>query len=345
MSATRSSIEAGYPRAASPSGCSVSTVDAGVVPSLSIVVPVHNEEDVLPLLLERLHGVLDTIGESWEILIVDDGSSDGTFEIALAAHANEPRIKLVGLSRNFGHQIALSAGLDLARGSAVVTMDADLQHPPEVIAEFVQRWRQGYDVVYGVMAERQGESAFKVLTARMFYKLLGRLSDTSTPPAAGDFRLVNRAALEAFKAMRESNRYLRGMFGWIGFRQVGVPYVSPPRVAGRSKYTPARMLALATNAIVAFSDRPLRIALGLGFGVSAVSLVVGLSALVTRLAGGFSVPGWATLTSLIGLVSGVQLIVLGVIGEYIARIYDEVKQRPLYVVRASHGLSDQRDGT
>ncbi len=307
-------------------------------PVYSVVVPVHDEAPVLPALYERLRAVLDTLDGPWEVILIDDGSRDSTYRLASELNERDARVKVVRLSRNFGHQVALSAGLDVARGQAVVTMDGDLQHPPETIPEFVARWREGNDVVYGVMVERQGETRTKSLTARVFYRLLGLLADIDVPSAAGDFRLVDRRALGAFRAMRESNRYVRGMFSWIGFQQVGVEYVSPPRPAGRSKYTTRRMVRLATNAIVGFSERPLRVALALGFVVSLGSLLFGLSSVVVKLSGGFSVPGWASIMVLVGIVGGVQLIVLGVIGEYIARIYDEVKRRPLYVVSSLDGL-------
>ncbi|HEX3290296.1 MAG TPA: glycosyltransferase family 2 protein [Gaiella sp.] len=305
---------------------------------LSVVVPLKDEEANVAALGERLREVLDGITARWEVILVDDGSADETYARALALHGSEARFKVVRLSRTFGHQVALSAGLDLAAGDAVVTMDGDLQHPPEVIPELVARWRAGAAVVYGVMVERQGESHLKDATARVFYRALTRLVDIEVPAAAGDFRLVDRAALDAFRSMRETNRYLRGMFSWVGFEQDGVPYSSPPRTAGRSKYTFGRMLRLATDAVVSFSDRPLRLALNLGFVVSAASILFGLSAVVSKLAGLDVVAGWTSVMILVGFVGGVQLIVLGIIGEYVGRISDEVKRRPLYVVRAAHGL-------
>ena len=217
-------------------------------------------------------------------------------------------------------------------------MDGDLQHPPEVIPELVEQWRNGHAVVYAVMVERHGESRAKDVTARMFYRVLTSLVDVDVPAGAGDFRLVDRRALDAFLRLRESNRYLRGMFSWVGFEQTGVPYVSGPRIAGRSKYTARRMIRLAMDAIVGFSDRPLRIALNTGFVVSLLSVLFGLSALVSKLAGIFVVPGWTSVMVLVGVVGGAQLVVLGIIGEYVGRIHDEVKDRPLYIVREAHGL-------
>jgi dolichol-phosphate mannosyltransferase len=308
--------------------------------SLSVVVPLKDEVDGLATLVARLTDALDGVTPDWDVLLVDDGSEDGTYAACVALHQRDPRFKVVRLSRNFGHQVALSAGLDLASGDAVITMDGDLQHPPELIPELVDRWRGGAQVVYGVMSERQGESSFKDASARWFYRALDRLADIDVPVGAGDFRLVDRAALDAYRRMPEANRYLRGMFSWIGFDQEGVPYASPPRVSGTSKYSLPRMLRLATDAIVGFSDRPLRLALNLGFLVSLGSILFGISAVVAKLAGFLVVPGWTSVMVLVGVVGGVQLIVIGIIGEYVGRIVDEVKRRPLYVVRATHGLAD-----
>lgn len=308
---------------------------------LSVVVPLRNEEEVLPQLAERLAATLDGLGGDWEAVLVDDGSTDGTYGLAVELHGRDPRFKVVRLSRGFGHQVALSAGLDLARGDAVVTMDGDLQHPPEVISELVARWREGDEIVYAVMEERQGESRFKDWSARVFYRWLARLADIDVPAGAGDFRLVDRRALDAVRAMRESNRYLRGMFSWIGFRQSGVAYSSAPRPAGTSKYSRMRMMRLATDAVIGFSNRPLRLGLNVGFAVSVASIVFGFSALISKLAGVFVVPGWTSIMILVGIVGGIQLIVLGVIGEYVSHIFDEVKRRPLYVVSRVHGIPEE----
>jgi len=310
-------------------------------PRYSIVVPIHDEAELLPELYERLRAVLDGLDGPWELILVDDGSTDGSYALMVELHRRDPRVRVLRFSRNFGHQLALTAGLDRARGEAVLTMDGDLQHPPEAIPEFVARWREGHDVVYGVIAERAGQNWFKRQTAAIFYRTLKRMTETEVPASAGDFRLVDRGALEAFKALRESNRYVRGMFSWIGYRQTAVRFASVPRPAGRSKYTPRRMLKLATDAIVGFSTLPLRLALNLGFAVSLLSIVLGLSAIGTKITGGFAVPGWTSIMVLVGLVGGIQLIVIGVIGEYIGRIYDEVKQRPLYLVSAAHGFEDE----
>ena len=306
-----------------------------------MVVPLRDEEEILPALAARLAAVLDGLRGTWEVVFVDDGSTDGTYGLAVELHSRDPRFKVARLSRGFGHQVALTAGLDLALGEAVVTMDGDLQHPPEVIPELVARWEAGDEIVYAVMEERQGESRFKDLTARWFYRMLRGLSEIDVPAAAGDFRLVDRRALEAFRAMRESNRYLRGMFSWVGFRQSGIAYTSPPRPAGRSKYSRMRMFRLAGDAVIGFSSRPLRIGLNLGFVVSILSILFGLSAIVSKIAGVFVVPGWTSIMVLVGIVGGIQLVVLGIIGEYIAHIFDEVKRRPLYVVSRLHGIEPE----
>jgi dolichol-phosphate mannosyltransferase len=303
-----------------------------------VVVPLRDEEEILPALAARLAAVLDGLQGTWEVVFVDDGSTDGTYGLAVELHSRNPRFKVARLSRGFGHQVALTAGLDLARGEAVVTMDGDLQHPPEVIPELVARWEAGDEIVYAVMEERQGESRFKDLTARWFYRVLRGMSEIDVPAAAGDFRLVDRRALDAFRAMRESNRYLRGMFSWVGFRQSGIAYTSPPRPAGRSKYSRMRMFRLAGDAVIGFSSRPLRVGLNLGFVVSALSILFGISAVVSKIAGVVVVPGWTSIMVLVGIVGGIQLVVLGIIGEYTAHIFDEVKRRPLYVVSRLHGI-------
>lgn len=306
-------------------------------PTYSVVVPVHDEEETLPALHARLSDVLTELAGRSEIILVDDGSRDRSFEVMLALHEQDRRVKLARLSRNFGHQAAISAGLDLASGDAVVVMDADLQHPPEVIPELVARWREGYEVVYGVMSERESETRTKRLAARWFYRLLARLSDIDVPAAAGDFRLVDRKVLDAFKAMREQNRYVRGMFSWLGFRQIGVEYVCPPRFAGSSKYTLRRMVRFARDGILSFSNVPLRLMLKVGFVVSIVAVLSGIAAIVAKLTG-HGVPGYASIIVSVSVLGGVQLLVLGVIGEYIARIHDEVRERPLYVFSELRGF-------
>jgi len=247
------------------------------------------------------------------------------------------RFRVVHLSRNFGHQLATTAGLDLAVGRAVVIMDGDLQDPPEVVLQMAEKWREGYDIVYGERQERQGETWFKRTTASLFYRILRGLSEVDIPAEVGDFRLIDRGALDAYKAMRENNRYLRGMFSWVGYRQTGVKYVRSGRFAGRTKYPLRKMFRLAVNGIVGFSNMPLHFALVLGVVVSVLSILGGIVAVAIKLAGA-AVWGWTSTVVAIAFLGGAQLIVLGMIGAYIGRIYDEVKKRPLYIVRNLHGF-------
>jgi dolichol-phosphate mannosyltransferase len=311
--------------------------------TISVVVPVHDEQESLEELVRRLGAELAALTDlDAEIILVDDGSRDASYTMMVALAGRDPRIKVVQLSRNFGHQVALTAGIELARGDAVVVMDADLQHPPELLPEFVRLWRDGNDIVYGVMQARP-EGWFKRFTARAFYGLLRRLTKIDMPTAAGDFRLVDRVAVDAFVSMRERDRYVRGMFAWLGFRQVGVDYVPPPRYAGRSKYTVRRMARLAFDGIFSFSIYPLRVVLAFGLVVSLISFVVGVVSGISKYIGIFTVPGWATIVVVTTFIGGIQLIVLGGIGEYIGRIYEEVKQRPLYVVRRTHGFDEPHE--
>jgi polyisoprenyl-phosphate glycosyltransferase len=307
-------------------------------PQYSLVLPIYNEEETIPELVRRLESLVEQLDGDAEVILVDDGSSDSSYELMVAAREADPRFKLLRLSRNFGHQIAVTAGLDVASGEAVIVMDADLQDPPEVALELAARWREGYDVVYAVRAERHGESRFKQATAAGFYRLFKRMSDVDVPLDVGDFRLVDRRALDAFRSMRESNRYVRGMFSWIGFRQVGVPFSRGERFAGETKYPLRKMLKFATDGIVSFSAYPLRLALNLGFVVSAFSFLLGVVFLLSKLAGFYSVPGLASIAVFVAFLGGIQLLLIGIMGEYVARIHDEVKGRPLYLVRDAQGL-------
>ncbi len=309
-------------------------------PLLSVVVPIHNEEEAIPELQRRLADVLDGIGGDAEVLLVDDGSTDRSAQRIAEVSVADPRFRGVMLSRNFGHQAAISAGLDLVSGEAVVIMDGDLQHPPELIPDLLVRWREGYEVVYAVREDRESEPFVKRVTARGFYRLLGKLSSVTMPPYAGDFRLVDRRALEAFRSMRESSRYLRGMFAWIGFRQIGVPCPPAERFGGETKYTTRRMTKLAMDALVSFSNVPLRLALLLGFLFSGLAFAGSVTALVLKLVGAYSVPGWASILVMVSFLGGMQLLVLGVIGAYVGRIYDEVKARPHYIVSDLVGFDE-----
>ena len=304
----------------------------------SIVVPVHNEELTLPHLHCRLAGLLERLDGEGEVLLVDDGSRDRSYVMMKSIHRLDPRFKVVHLSRNFGHQVAITAGMDLAEGDAVVVMDADLQDPPEVVLEMARLWREGYEVVYGVRQDRTSDSWFKRKSASAFYRLLRRLTDVDIPAEVGDFRLVDRRALDAFKEMEEGSRFVRGMFSWMGFRQIGVPYARAPRHAGETKYPLRKMLYLAVDGVVGFSRVPLRMALNAGLAAAALAVFGGMAALLLRLLGVFVVPGWASVIFVVCFLGGVQLAVLGVMGEYIGRTYEEVICRPLYIVDALHGV-------
>jgi len=303
------------------------------MPEYSFVIPVLNERETLPELYRRLTGVMAQLDGAAEILFVDDGSTDGSFAVMEELHEQDSRVRVVRLSRNFGHQIALTAGIDHANGNAVILMDADLQDPPEVVLEMARRWREGYEVFYAVRDSREGESRLKLATAKWFYRALARMSATPLAVDAGDFRLVDRRAIDAVVSMREHARYLRGMFAWVGYDQAGVHYSRAPRFAGRTKFPLRRMLAFATDGIISFSAAPLRVVLTLGFLVSSASILGALVAVVFWLTGAYLVPGWASIAVGIGFIGGIQLTILGVMGQYIARIYEEVKQRPLYLVR------------
>jgi dolichol-phosphate mannosyltransferase len=296
------------------------------------VLPVYNEEDTLPQLYKRLIAVVETLDGPAELLFVDDGSSDGTHRILEDLQQRDPRVTPLRLARNFGHQFAITAGIDHARGDAIVIMDADLQDPPEVVPDLVQRWQDGYDVVYAVRQRREGESWFKRATASAFYRLLRRFAETDLPVDAGDFRLIDRRAAAAFRSLPERNRYVRGMFSWIGLRQTGVAYARDERYAGEPKYSYRQSLRLALDGIISFSLAPLRVALALGFAIALVTFVIGLFAIVTRLAGVYSLPGWASIVVVVSFVGGVQLILTGVVGLYVGRMYNEVKARPLYIL-------------
>jgi glycosyltransferase involved in cell wall biosynthesis len=308
-------------------------------PQFSFVVPILNERDTLPELCRRLTAVMDMLPGSAEVVLVDDGSTDGSYELMLDVRRRDPRIKALRLSRNFGHQMALTAGLDHAQGRAVIIMDGDLQDPPEVALELVARWQEGYEVVYAVRDHRSGESWLKRKTATAFYRLMSRLGEISIPQETGDFRLVDRQAVDAVSAMREHRRYLRGMFAWVGYRQTGVPYERDARYAGETKFSLKRMIAFAVDGVVSFSEVPLRLALSGGFVVSVLSFFLGVLAVVLKVAGIYTVPGWASLAVGLAFFSGVQLSVLGVMGIYVARIHEEVKNRPLYLVRDSAGFA------
>lgn len=313
---------------------------------LSLVIPMLNEEEVLPELERRLTAVLAGLDLDSEVICVDDGSTDNTAQMVRELGARDPRFRLVRFSRNFGHQAAITAGIDLAGGDAVVIMDADLQDPPEVLPEMLQRWREGHEIVYGVREERTSDTAFKRWTASAFYRILDRISEVSAPRHAADFRLLDRAVVDALGSLRERDRYLRGMLAWLGYRTASVSYVRPDRSAGETKYSLSKMMRLAVDGMIGFSNVPLQFATTIGFFVSGLSFLVGAFALIQKIVGVDAlVRGWASMLVAIAFLGGVQLIVLGVLGTYLGRTYGEAKLRPLYVVAELHNLEPEHRPT
>ncbi|MGA2937170.1 MAG: glycosyltransferase family 2 protein [Syntrophobacteraceae bacterium] len=307
---------------------------------LSVVIPCYNEEEVIGETMKRLKAFCsELVNLDAELIFVDDGSSDRTRELIKSFAAEDSRIRLIGFARNFGHQIAATAGIDAACGDAVVLIDADLQDPPEVVHEMIAKWREGYDVVYGTRIERPGESAFKLATAHGFYRLLNRLSDIPIPLDTGDFRLMSRHVANALRAMPERDRFLRGMVSWVGFKQTALPYKRAERFAGESKWPLRKMLRFAIDGILSFSTRPLQMSVDLGMLCASLALVGILYALGLRLFTNIWVEGWTALIIAVLFIGGVQLICVGILGEYIGRIYSEVKNRPLYIVQEHLGFN------
>jgi dolichol-phosphate mannosyltransferase len=304
-------------------------------PELSLVIPIYNEEAVIPELDRRLCTVLQGLEKlvaSWEVVFVDDGSKDRSFELLEKMALGEPRFRVVSFARNFGHQMAITAGLDRAEGDAVVVMDADLQDPPEVIAAMIEKWRAGFDVVYGVRSKRMGETLFKRFTAAAFYRIFrSMLGGVTVPLDAGDFRLMSRPAVLALRALGERHRFVRGMVAWIGFRQTAVHYTREARFAGETKYPLRKMVRFAVDGITSFSILPLRMATWLGIATGLVAIATGAWAAYDKLFGSGVVPGWAAIMVLVAFGSSTQLLMTGILGEYVGRIYEEVKRRPLYI--------------
>ena len=314
-------------------------------PELSIVVPVYNEELNLARLFERLESVMAQLAANYEIVCVNDGSRDNTLQALIEHHQRNPAIKVVNLSRNFGKEIALSAGIDYARGTAVVPIDADLQDPPELIGELVEKWREGYDVVYATRRSRQGESWLKRLTANAFYRTIDRMSRVPIPRDTGDFRLLDRRVVEALKQLPERTRFMKGMFSWVGFRQASIEYDRPQRYKGTTTWNYWRLWNFAIDGITSFSSLPLKIWSYMGLTISLLSFTYGSYLIIRNLIWNVrgikvDVPGYASLMVAILFFGGVQLIALGIIGEYLSRIYEEVKERPLYLVRDVYGFDN-----
>lgn len=314
-----------------------------VAPVLSLVVPMFNEAGNLDGLFDRLAQVMAELGESYEIVCVDDGSCDDTVARALEHHRRDPRIKVVELSRNFGKELALTAGLRHTSGQAVVMIDADLQHPPEVIKDMMREWRQGFEMVIAVRRHRDDESAIKRLAAKTFYEVFGRVSEVRLPPGAGDFRLLDRKVVKVLNAMPEHARFMKGLYAWVGFRQTIIPFDVAERSHGETKFNLFRLWRLAIDGITSFTSVPLKVWTFMGMVVAGFALLYGLLFIIKTLILGIDVPGYPSLIVAITFFSGVQLISLGVIGEYLGRVYSEVKNRPLYVVREAHGCGDTVD--
>jgi glycosyltransferase involved in cell wall biosynthesis len=298
----------------------------------SIVAPVFNEAETLPRFHRRIVDAMEHVGDPFELVLVNDGSSDGSLAVMRRLHEEDHRVRVVNFSRNFGHQAAISAGMQAARGQAVVIIDSDLQDPPEVIPQMVEQWRDGVEVVYAQRSKRAGETRFKLLTASLFYRLIGRITAVDIPRDTGDFRLLDRKVVDTLTAMREHHRFMRGLSVWVGFRQGALRYERAERFAGSTKYPLSKMIRFSLDAITGFSFVPLQLATTLGFVLAGISLSAILVAAGLRIAGG-AIVGQASTLILVLLIGGIQLIFLGIIGEYLGRIYDEVRGRPLYVVR------------
>lgn len=305
----------------------------------SVVVPVFNETESIERFHERCSAALSDLGDDYEIVYVDDGSRDDSWLRLESIAAKDSRVRAVRFSRNFGHQIAITAGYDHARGDTVTTIDSDLQDPPELIVEMIERWRAGADVVYAVRTQRHGETAFKKASAAAFYRVLRRLADVEIPVDVGDYRLMSRRAVDALQSMPEHHRYVRGMVAWLGFVQDSVPFARGPRVAGETKYPLAKMVRFATDGLIAFSVRPLRIATWLGVATSASAFIAAIALVLMRITGVIAtVQGWTSLAVLMLLLAGVQFLTVGALGEYVGRIYTEVRHRPLYLVSRVSGF-------
>ncbi len=312
-------------------------------PVISLVLPIYNEEEVIPELHTQLQSFLERLQLDTEVIFVNDGSKDLSFQILRGVAAAEPRYRVLSFARNFGHQTAVSAGIDYARGEAVVVMDADLQDPPEVVLEMVQKWREGYDVVYGQRRSREGETAFKLFTAKVFYRLFAKMIPIEVPLDTGDFRLMSRRVVVALRSLREAHRFVRGMVSWIGFKQTAVLYDRPARFAGETKYPLRKMLRFAVDGITSFSVVPLRLSTYLGFFISFMSVLVALWAMFVHFILSSTVPGWTAQVVITSLLASVQLVMIGILGEYVGRIYEQVKQRPLYIVGDRVNIGDQDD--
>lgn len=310
----------------------------------SVIVPAYNEELVIEESYRRLTEVMERTGGEYELIFINDGSRDKTPELLNALSERDARVKVLHFSRNFGHQTAVSAGMDYAAGQAVVIIDADLQDPPEVILKMIEKWRQGYDVVYGKRLQRKGETWFKKVTAKAFYRFLNHMTTVDIPVDTGDFRLIDRKVCDVMKGLTEKNRYVRGLVSWVGFKQTAVEYVREERFAGETKYPLKKMVKLAVDATMSFSYKPLRIAGFVGMGLSFTSFVYLVIIICQKLFTDTTVPGWASLIAVMLFFNGVSLILQSVTGEYVGRIYEETKNRPLYIISEKKGFSEEQEG-
>lgn len=309
-------------------------------PQLSLIVPVYNESSNLDLFYERVLKVLKPLNLSYEILFIDDGSKDDSLEKLLEIRGRDSNVKVVQFSRNFGKEIAVSAGLDLAEGKAAIPIDADLQDPPELIPSLIEKWKEGYDVVYAKRTKRMGESWLKRWTASLFYRLIAKMTNIDIPEDAGDYRLLSRAAVEQLKRLRERHRFMKGLFTWVGFKQTAVFFERDPRYSGKTKWNYWKLWNFAIEGITSFSYIPLQAASYLGLLVSVFAFFYGVFIIAFKLLHGIAVPGYASLMAAVLFLGGIQLLTLGILGEYIGRIYDEVKQRPLYVIHKTYGFDN-----
>ncbi|WP_330203658.1 glycosyltransferase family 2 protein [Cyanobacterium sp. Dongsha4] len=309
-------------------------------PELSLLIPCYNEEENLPVLFSRLESVLQTLNLNYEIVCINDGSKDNTLKCLVEFHQRDKRIKIINLSRNFGKEIAMSAGLDYTKGKTVIPIDADLQDPPELIIDLLAKWREGYDVVYAVRKTRQGESWIKRKTAEYFYSLIGKISTIPIPANTGDYRLLDEKVVKALRKIPERNRFMKGLFSWVGYKQTAIYFDRLPRYGGKTSFNYWKLWNFALDGITSFSSIPLKVWSYFGLFISFISLLYGLFLVLKTIILGVDLPGYASTIVAILFLGGIQLITLGVIGEYIARIYEEVKQRPLYLIRETYGIED-----
>ena len=307
----------------------------------SIVIPLYNEEEVVEECIKRVDGVCRKLDGDYEIIFVNDGSKDRTAELMMNACKVNEKIKLLSFSRNFGHQIAITAGMDYAKGDAVIVMDADLQDPPEVITRLIDKYKEGFDVVYAVRSKRKGETIFKRWTSKAFYRFLRFMCNIDIPVDTGDFRLISRKVCDVMKKLTERNRYVRGLISWVGFKQAAVEYVREKRFAGETKYPLRKMLKLSMDGITSFSSKPLTMSKNLGFLTAAAGFIYMIIVILNKFVFGKTVQGWASLIVVILLIGGIQLIMLGVVGDYIARIFDESKNRPLYIIENKYNFDGE----